>query len=180
MTKITDQQFEAILLRLESGEAIASVQADFPALEEDIAALQDLQDFFSAQRLSAKPDPAGLQSVLNQVQLLEASGDDEWGWGSWFTSLFRPVAYALPALAVLSVSGYVWQSQLPAVMVETPSESRLVADLPTAETPMDMAALAESLSEEFALDMAEFETVRDELEPLYTEQLFSAVTPAAL
>jgi hypothetical protein len=90
MSSINDQMFETILLRLDSGESLRSIQSDFPELAEDIEALQDLQDFFAAQRSLAKPDPQGLKSVLRQVNLLnEASGDDEDSWGSFFTSLFR-------------------------------------------------------------------------------------------
>lgn len=195
---ITDQQFESILLRLEGGESIASVQADFPDLEEDIAALQDLQDFFAAQRLQAKPDPDGLHSVLRQVTALnEANEDDEPTWGSFFSGFARSLTLVLPAFLVLGVSGYVWQSQLekplmreevvlesePAALMAMDasggegammlaSRSRVMRETKV-ESVMDMKALAQSLSAEFASDMAEFENTKEELEPLFSEQLFS-------
>lgn len=196
---INDQQFEAILLRLESGESMASIQADFPHLEEDIAALQDLQDFFAAQRLQAKPDPQGLKSVLRQVELLNEAGDDERTWGSFFTPWTPSLSIALPAVMVLGVSSYLWQSPLPEApepvaqtfetaefaMAEPMVLSRAMADdmeapalLMMAKTEvvadMDMAALVESISDEFASDIADFETTRESFEPLFSEPLFSA------
>jgi|GEM_PF-5762106 len=169
---LTDQQFESVLLRLESGESFASVEADFPALQEDLGALQDLQDFFAAQRLQARPNPAGLKSVLHQLKAFDdVASDDDIGWGSFFTSLSRNFAVALPALLVLGTGGYVWQQQTRSLTADTliAAETIKVAQKP----PMDMAALAESISAEFASNMAEFETTQDELEPFYEEQLFS-------
>ncbi|NCP67334.1 hypothetical protein GW832_03395 [bacterium] len=204
MSSITDQQFESILLRLESGESMGSVQADFPHLTEDIAALQDLQDFFSAQRTLVKPNPQGLKSVLRQVDLLNTPPEDDSTWGSFFTSFSRYAGVALPAVLVLGVSGYVWQSQVPAsvapsivsdqqevalvsadalpmarkmvapaamMMADSMPVSVQTANAGTAE--MDMEALAQSLSDEFANDMAEFESTKESLEPIFTEQLFS-------
>lgn len=174
MNKLTDQQFESVLLRLESGESFASVQADFPALDDDLTALQDLQDFFAAQRVQARPNPAGLKSVLHQLKAFDdVKGDDDLGWGSFFTSLSRNFAVALPALLVLGTGGYVWQQQAQTV---APYNAVVVNTEPA---PMDMAALAESLSAEFALEIEDFETTRNELEPFYEEQLFS-FEPSAL
>lgn len=198
---VNDQQFETILLRLESGESLRSVQSDFPELAADIEALQDLQDFFAAQRSVAKPDPQGLKSVLRQVNLLnQASEDDEFSWGSFFTNLSRSTRIALPALLVLGVSGYAWQSLVPASSIKSPSETTsLVSDalLMMARTrsvafdqtssmmvadqeAMDMGALVKSLSNEFASDMADFEQTKESLEPLFSEQLFSYVPNSTL
>jgi len=196
---ITDQQFEAIILRLEGGESIASIQADYPHLEEDIAALEDLQDFFAAQRSTAKPNPQGLKSVLRQVDLLsQASNDDERTWGSFFTPWMRYASVAVPALMVLAVGGYMWQPTVSTTAVEpveiamvetdvvpiafsdrmisSPAPRMMAMESEVAEpnsADMDMNALVESLSNEFASDMAEFETTRERLEPLFSEQLFS-------
>ena len=186
------------------------VQADFPHLKEDIAALQDLQDFFAAQRLQAQPDPAGLRSVLRQIEALEASeSDDDRTWGAWFAPWQRSLGVALPVMAVLALSGYMWQSQIPddgslALEIPATDSSQLVASRRAAvpaeavlmmadfsETEiateavdgMDMSALAQSLSAEFASDLDDFETTRSELEPLYVEQLFSytdSLNPSAL
>lgn len=198
---ITDQQFEAIILRVEGGESMASIQADYPHLKEDIAALQDLQDFFAAQRSTVKPDPQGLKSVLRQVDLLHqtAANDDERTWGSFFAPWNRYASIAVPALMVLAVGGYMWQPRLTVTesqpvalemapmmennrMAAVPSamiaESAIMAEPKTAD--MDMNALVESLSNEFASDMAEFETTRDSLEPLFSEQLFSYNTTTTL
>ncbi len=198
---VSDQQFETILLRLESGESLRSVQLDFPVLAADIEALQDLQDFFAAQRSVAKPDPQGLKSVLRQVNLLnQASEDDELSWGSFFSRLSRSTRLALPALLVLGVSGYVWQSQIPAsnldslpkmnfagtnnspipamvgsVELDQPNTSLLEGD-----SAMDMDALVQSLSNEFASEMADFEQTKESLEPLFSEQLFSFVPNSTL
>ncbi len=200
MSSITDEQFESILLRLEGGESMASVQADFPELEADIAALQDLQDFFAAQRTVVKPNPQGLKSVLRQVDLLTNSPEDESTWGSFFTAFGRYTGVVLPAVLVLGVSGYMWQSQLPSVpeneevsqevafleadsapmarSMMAPASMMMAESMPAPKAAMntnemDMEALAKSLSEEFASDMAEFESTKESLEPLFTEQLFS-------
>ncbi len=196
---ITDQQFETIILRLESGESMASVQADFPHLQDDLSALEDLQDFFAAQRLDVKPDPNGLKSVLRQVTLLsETRGDDEFSWGSFFASFKRPLGVALPAIMVLGVSGYIWKESVPSPQVLQPSQVETVSleapiasksaglemasnravvfndvDAVVAKPEMDMEALVQSLSDEFASDMADFENTKADLEPLFTEQLFS-------
>lgn len=201
MPSVNDQQFETILLRLESGESLRSIQSDFPELASDIEALQDLQDFFAAQRLVAKPDPQGLKSVLRQVNLIQqAQGDDEDSWGAFFTGLFGSGRVALPALLVLGVSGYVWQSQLPAAQVSNTDTLETVAldieAMPAVasrsleassvasnqasramvadEPSMDMDALVQSLSNEFASDMADFEQTKERLEPLFSEELFSS------
>ncbi len=204
---ITDQQFEAIILRIEGGESIASIQADYPHLEEDISALQDLQDFFAAQRSTVKPNPQGLKSVLRQVDLLsKTSNDDERTWGSFFAPWTRYAGVAVPALMVLAVGGYMWQPALPETVVNETEVAMMEADMGPmafrgrmASSPapammmamesesvesnsadMDMNALVESLSNEFASDMAEFETTRDSLEPLFSEQLFSYHNTATL
>lgn len=193
---ITDQQFETMLTRLEKGEDLISVQADFPHLKEDIAALQDLQDFFAAQRLQAQPDPDGLKAVLRQIKALEESEmvDDDIGWGAWFAPWRRSLGVALPALLILGVSGYVWQGQIattqvaetqisepvaaqarmaaPAVLVMADTSAEVAKTVPV-PSDMDMGALADWLTEEFASDLNEFESTRTELEPLYAEQLFS-------
>lgn len=196
---VNDQQFEAILLRLESGESLRSVQSDFPELAADIEALQDLQDFFAAQRSVAKPDPQGLKSVLRQVNLLnQTTEDDEFSWGSFFSGLSRSTRLAFPALLVLGVSGYAWQSQLPTSSIQSPSEITSLASealptmtrsvafdqtnsiIPKKEGRMDMDALVQSLSNEFASDMADFEQTKESLEPLFSEQLFSYKSNATL
>lgn len=196
---ITDQQFEVIILRLEAGESIASVQADFPHLQKDMAALEDLQDFFAAQRLTHKPDPHSLKSVLRQVDLLQQrTEDDERTWGAFFRPFRRYAAVALPVLMVVGFSGYVWgpaalnldssttSNKSPAIISRAPSElvmqetttalttkeSRTVTDSMDSDST-DMDALVQSLSDEFASDMADFETTQESLEPLFTEQLFS-------
>lgn len=196
---VNDQQFEAILLRLESGESLRSVQSDFPELAADIEALQDLQDFFAAQRSVAKPDPQGLKSVLRQVNLLnQTTEDDEFSWGSFFSGLSRSTRLAFPALLVLGVGGYAWQSQLPTSSIQSPSEITSLASealptmtrsvafdqtnsiIPKKEGRMDMDALVQSLSNEFASDMADFEQTKESLEPLFSEQLFSYKSNATL
>lgn len=192
---ITDQQFEVIILRLEAGESIASVQADFPHLAEDMAALKDLQDFFAAQRLTQKPNPNSLKSVLRQVDLLQLSqGDDEPAWGAFFKPWMRYASVAVPVLMVVGVSSYLWNPPLPSaslepdlVALDSTSSQSLVREsvLPLMASnqrgiersqttgDMNMEALVESLSNEFAADMAEFETTQESLEPLFSEKLFS-------
>lgn len=207
MSSLSDQQFESILLRLESGESLASVQADFPHLQEDIAALQDLQDFFAAQRSLVKPDPQGLKSVLRQIDLRRTSPDEESTWGAFFIRFSRYAGFVLPAVLVLGVTGYLWQAPfnqpLPTIIpvpvqemtafqaVESGAIPRIArstmaspAMMMAEETPlsdndsvirieMDMEALAQSLSDEFVSDMAEFKSTKKNLEPIFTEQLFS-------
>ena len=195
---ITDRQFEAIILRVDSGESMASIQADFPHLTEDLVALQDLQDFFAAQRSTVKPDPQGLKSVLRQVDLLRQENmDDDRTWGSFFLGWKRAFAVALPALLVLGVGSYLWQPPLPelnrdsqiglpeatsvseaSVLLsrQAPVEAQVMSlnqENEVLRSDMDMEALVQSLSDEFASDMAEFETTRDSLAPLFSDQLFS-------
>jgi hypothetical protein len=48
------------------------------------------------------------------------------------------------------------------------------------EESMDMNALVQSLSNEFASEMADFEQTKESLEPLFSEQLFSYAPNATL